>query len=373
MTPEAEDLVRPRRLAADPEERSSYWEFLAIPIQGYRIVLLCAVVWCGVQTTRTYLAQPTYTSVAVFRPLESADVSRTFTRLASLVGLRTRGSDSGLDLDTEAYLHLVTSREVLDDVVAKTYELSDGRRVTLPDLLEVRMNDDNQERRIRATRRRVRESIDSDRMPEAGMIRLSVTTRWPEVSYAIAQGILETLDSFRATFSRARAQQEKEFIGQELKRIEQEVAAWEDSLRAHQVANRVLSDHSEEFYERNRIRGQLEQRHSLQTDLMTAYMEASINMVRNERSLFVTAHPRLPRLSSRDDLHPRIMLAPLLVGLVAGTIAAVAWEWVRRSWDYNNPVVVAVREAWPKLTAVSFLRVWFWPQADHGPKGDSLS
>lgn len=362
MTPEIKDLGQSGAAAAKPADRGSYWEFLAIPIRGYRIVLLCGVLWCGFQTARTYLAVPTYTSSAIFRPLQTSNVPSALAQLAALAGLVSR-SPSSVNYGTEFYLYLMTSRQVLDEIVSKTYVLSDGSKATLPDLFNV--SGDDEDRRTRTTRRRVRRSIRATRMSEAGLVRLDVTTRWPEVSYAIAKGLMEEVNSFRSAISQGAAQEEKAFISNQLVQIHAEVVAWEDSLQAFLAGNRVIMDHSELSFTLNRIRAELDQRRALHTDLTRVYMEARINEVRETPSLLVTSHPRLPRLPARADFDPRTLVPPLVAGLFAGMVLAVAWEWVRRNWDYDNPTVVAVREAWPRLTSVAILRTWFWPQADH--------
>lgn len=372
MTPEVEGLVQSGAPATKPANQGSYWEFVAIPIRNYRLVLLCGVLWCGFQVGRAYLGVPTYTSSATFRPLGGdnvARVNRELIRLATMAGVVEQSSQN---FGIAFYRYLMTSPRILDDIISKTYELSDGSWATLPDLLNVSETIGNQERRLRATRARVRQSIVTERLNQPNVLRFDVTTRWPEVSYAIAQGLLESLNSFRADVSREVAQEEQDFISGQMERIKAEVVAWEDSLQAFLAANRVIMDHSELAFTRSRIRGELEQRRSLQSELQRAYLAASINAVRESPSLLVTSYPRLPRLSQRADFSPITLLPPLVVGLFAGTVLAVGREWVRRIWDYDNPAVAAVREAWPKLTSASFLRKWFWPQAAHGSKGDPI-
>lgn len=363
MTPEVEGLVQSGAPAPKPTNQGSYWEFIAIPIRGYRLVLLCSVLWCGFQTGRSYLTVPTYTSGAVFRPLNTTSIRADMAQLAAIAGLGSLESSENYSI--EFYLYILRSPRVLDEIISKTYELSDGSRVTLPDLLNVRRSG-NQERRIRATRSRIRRSISTERMRDARLVRFAVTTRWPEVSYAIAQGLLEALDSFRSSVIQESAHVERAFIKEQLTGIQAEIVAWEDSLQAFLAANRVIMDHSELIFTRRSIQTELEQRRNLHWELRRAYVESSMNAARVVPSLLVTAHPRLPRLPRRTDFEFMTLVPPLLSGLFAGAVLTLVREWVRRNWDYNNPTVLAVRDAWPRLTSFSFLRKWFWPQADHG-------
>lgn len=364
MTPQVEDLVQSGAPATKPANQGSYWEFVAIPIRNYRLLLLCSVLWCGFQTGRSYLAVPTYTSSATFRDFRTDRIPTGLAQLAEFAGLRALTPTANYSI--EFYLHIMRSRSVLDQIISKTYELSDGSRATLPDLLNVGRMSDNEERRIREARGRIRQSIHTERLRGAGLVRVEVTTRWPEVSYAIAQGLVEALNSFRSAVSQEVAHAEKAFISEQLTGLRAEVVAWEDSLQTFLAANRLVMDHSELFFTRSRILAELEQRRNLHTDLTRAYMEASINAVRETPSLLVTSYPRLPTLSRQEEFDFRNLVAPLLSGVFAGMVLAVAWEWVRRNWDYDNPTVDAVREAWPRLTSVFFLRKWFWPQAGRG-------
>ncbi len=360
MSPTGEGAVPRHDPAPKPAARDSYWELVAIPIRRYRLVLLCSLLWCGFQTARVYLGTPTYTSSATFRPRSGSDnLSRSLARLATLTGMAPPRTGIASELSNDFYEHIMTSRDVIDDIISRTYELSDGRRVTLPDLLEV--TGDSEERRISKTRRRVRDAIET-RQGDADIMRFTVTTRWPEVSYAIARGLLEALDSFQSTVIQSDLKRERAFISQQMERTIKEVNAWEDTLQAFLAGNRGWNDHSELNFTVNRIQAELQQRRSVHTQLIMTDLQAGINEVRETPSLLVTGRPRLPRLATQQEFTFGSLLTPLITGAFAGVVVAMGLEWLKRIWDYDNPVVTATRDAWPRLTSISFLRTWFWPQ-----------
>ena len=266
-----------------------------------------------------------------------------------------RGSGNyGIDF----YTYAMTTRSLLDRMASRTYELSDGRETTLEELLKVRST--SEERRRRKTRRWVAKAIDIKKMSKERMVVFEVTTLWPEISYQLAQAILVDMDSFTSNLRQSDYKREKEFINQQLKLTERDVLAWEDTLQTFLAANRRVGDYSELRFQQSRIESELRQHRTLHTELHIAYLQAGVREVKETRSFAVLDYPQLPELSNRADISPTLLLRMLLMSLVAGTILAVGLEWLVRMWDFQNPVITASRQAWPRLTSLPLLRALFW-------------
>ena len=361
MTPTAEGADQPEVPEETPVHRASYWEFVAIPIRRRRFVLLCAVLFCGLQTAR-HLTSSGYTSGATFRTgglFPSSSLSGSLNQIASLsgVGSQLLGSTAG-SYGMDFYAYAMTTRSLLDRMASRTYQLSDGRETTLEELLKVRST--SEERRRRKTRRWMAKAIDVKKVSKERMVVFGVTTPWPEISYQLAQAILADMDSFTSNLQQSDYKREKDFINQRLKLTERDVRAWEDTLQTFLAANRRVGEYSELRFRQNRIESELRQHRTLHTELQVAYLQAGVREAKEMRSLVVLDYPQLPELSSRADISPTLLLRMLLMGLVAGTILAVGLEWLVRMWDFRNPAVTATREAWPRLTSLPLLRALFW-------------
>ena len=131
MTPTAESADRPEVPEETPVRRASYWEFVAIPIRRRRFVLLCALLFCGLQTAR-HLTSSGYTSGATFQPRTSlSSLSGRLGQIASLGGvesqLLTERGSYGIDF----YAYAMMTRSLLDRMASRTYQLSDGRETDL--------------------------------------------------------------------------------------------------------------------------------------------------------------------------------------------------------------------------------------------------
>lgn len=361
MTPAEDGSAQSGLLAESSTDRASYWELVAVPIRRYRLVLLFAVLYCGLQVSQEYLQRPTYTSRATFRPRDSGrGLPASLARLANLTGIGTQLAASPANYSPDFFAEILRSRYVLDEIVDKPYELADGRTSTLPDLLDVRPDSDNEALRQRATRRRIRNALDVTVSRQAGLVTFEVTTRWPEVSYEVAQALLSEIDSFHSNVARNDARRERDFISEQLKHTKADVLAWEDSLQTFLASNRGIGGYSELSFQQGRIEAELSQRRSVHTQLQTIYLQAGISEARESPALLVLAYPRLPRLSTREAIEVRLIWRWLMVGTFAGTMLAVGVEWLLRLWDYQNPVIVAARETWPRLTSLAFVRARFW-------------
>ena len=359
MTPTEDGSARSGLPAEGLADRGSYWEIVAIPIRRYRLVLLFAVLYCGVQVSQAYLSTQTYSSGAIFRPRDaSRGLPANLARLANLTGVVQLTANQG-NYSAQFFMEVMRSRHVLDAVVAREYTLSDGRTTTLPDLFKV-FPRGSEARRLRAARHRIRRALRIQHIRDAGMVSFQVVTPWPEVSYAVAQVLLEEVNSFHSNIARSDARREMDFIGEQLKQSKADVQAWEDSLQTFYASNRGIDGHSELSFQQGRIEAELDQRRQLDVQLRTSYLQAGISAAREVSALLVLAYPRLPALSTRPEFDIRPILRWLMVGTIAGTMLAVGFEWLRRLWDYQNPLVVAIREAWPRLTSLALLRTIFW-------------
>jgi len=93
--------------------------------------------------------------------------------------------------------------------------------------------------------------------------------------------------------------------------------------------------------------------------LVRLYEQARLNSERRLPSLTVVKHPNIPA-EPQGGLPRRLFLVMGLVG-TASVGFAIAIEWIKRVWNPGNPLVVTIRDTWPRLASSAALRPWFFP------------
>ena len=165
----------------------------------------------------------------------------------SASGLALAASQFGVTLPTKMgdwwpaiYVEVLNSRALLEPIVRDSFVVGEerDRRAALLDLLKVRGATDPVRRAkgVIALRRIVVASEDK----KLGAVKLTVSTRWPSVSLALAQRLVEGVNAYNLTTRRTLAAAERQFVDEQVVTSLQELRASEDVLQAFLVRNRVF-------------------------------------------------------------------------------------------------------------------------------------
>jgi len=274
-------------------------------------------------------------------------------------GLALAASQFGIRLPTSGnawgppvYVELLGSPSLLAPLAADTVEVVEqgGRRVALVDLLEVRAASPTLrlERTVRALRRVVAASEDK----RLAAVRLTVTTRWPSVSLALAERLMSGLNQFNLETRRSQATAERQFVEARADEAERSLREAENRLEQFLLRNRAIADAPELVSARDRLQREMMLRQQVYTSLVQSREEARIREVRDTPVYTVLEGPRLPVIP-----RPRRVALKGLLGAIAGAllgalvaVGAQQMAEVRRASDEEAKEFRHLwREAMPRI------------------------
>lgn len=241
----------------------------------------------GITSTRVY------TSVATFIP-EASDAGASGLALAaSQLGLRMPSSGGGA-WGPQVYVELLTSQAVLEPIALDTVVVAEegGRRVALMDLLKVTAPSPARriELAIRALRGVVSASVDRN----LGAVRVLAATRWPSVSLALAQRLVDGVSRFNLETRQSQAAAERRFVEGQAREAERALRDAEDQLQMFLQRNRAMANSPELGFQRDRLQRDVALRQQVYTSLVQSLEDARIREVRDTPVITVLESPRLP-------------------------------------------------------------------------------
>ncbi len=217
------------------------------------------------------------------------------------------------------YVELLKTRELLEPIAADTLVVPEenGRRMAIADLFRVKPGAPalRLERGVRALRKKL--TIEEDK--KIGGVKLTVTTRWPSVSFGIANQLVRGVNQFNLESRKTQAGAERRFVEAQAIEAERTLRDAEYRLQLFLQRNRGgLAGSPELQLERDRLQRDVTQRQQRFTSLTESQEAAKIREVRNTPVITVIEQPKLPVLAE-----PRNSVTKGLLGAVAGAVLGV--------------------------------------------------
>src|SRR5438445_8264651 len=200
------------------------------------------------------LATRVYKSSAKFLPQVSEASTSGIALVATQLGIRVPTSSGGWG--PPVYAELLRSRALLEPIALDTVVVLEegGRRVALMDLLEVEAP--TPERRADRAVRALGEIVKSREVRALGAVEVTVTTRWPSVSLALAERLVRGVNQFNVETRKSQAAAERQFVEAQAGEAERALREAEDRLQGFLQQNRVISS-PELGFERDRLQRQV--------------------------------------------------------------------------------------------------------------------
>jgi len=265
------------------------------------------------------LSKRVYSARATFIPEEPDN--------QAISGLASAAGQFGIKLPSAGgsgwgppiYVELLKSRELLEPIAADALVVPEEarRRIALTDLLHVkaRVPALRLERTVRALRKKL--TVEEDK--KIGGVKLTVTTRWPSVSFAIANRLVRGVNQFNLESRKTQAGAERRFVEELAIDAERILRDAENRLQVFLQRNRGgLVGSPELAMERERLQRDITLRQQRYTSLTQSQEEAKIREVRNTPVITVIEQPRFPVLAE-----PRHAVTKALLGAVAGAVLGV--------------------------------------------------
>jgi uncharacterized protein involved in exopolysaccharide biosynthesis len=274
-----------------------------------------------------------YSATLSFVP-QGGDAARS--SLASLAGQLGLSTSSGPQTQSpDFYVGLIKSRELLGRIANDTFTFAEdsGKRVTFMEQFNVAKGpaDRREEDAVRLLLKLVRPSVNKT----TGVVQVSVVTKWPSVSLAIARNVLSGVNDFNVRTRQGQATSERKFVESQLevRRADFEIA--QTRLLKFLTANRgvLLPELS---FARDNLQRDLSMRQEVYTALLQAYDDAKIREVRDTPTISVIESPRVSTYPE-----PRGRVKTGLLGFVVGAMFGIGMTLVgaalRRRSDLGDP------------------------------------
>jgi uncharacterized protein involved in exopolysaccharide biosynthesis len=292
------------KLHHDPEEpTSAFWQSFVLPVLRYK-KLTYAITAASVSLTLVIclLIPNKYTSTAALLPTTNNDQISDLKELAAgtLGDLGLGSLKQVSDQSSALYPQILSSRTVSEAILKRSYQYDDDgeqKSITLSEYVD----QPNIDLELAALSELV--GIWQDR--KTGMVYLSVTTTYPELSAHIVHAYLDELNDYNVNKRQSKAQANQQFMARRLDEIKHELANAEDSLLAFKEQNRNFDNSGDP---------------ELQLELQR---RERLAMVKSEEFGFLTKQHELARIDAVKDI-------PVVNVLDSGSVPIMK-SWPRRS------------------------------------------
>lgn len=346
MTSDPQQIGGGATIGRPPDDEISLWEVLAVLLRRRGTIVLTTVLCIGVAVVYTFSRPEEYTTEASFRPQGSEASGSQLLALAGQFGINVPGT-GGEELSPAFYQELLNSREILHKVADRGYQVAGMGPTPLVDLLEI--DEETEPLRVEKAVDKLRDdlvSIQTGR--ETGIVTIEVTTKWPELSRALADRLLDEIQVFNLETRRSQAAAERAFIEARVDSARLALSAAEDSMRLFLQANRGSFESSSDLrFQEERLQREISRQQQVYTGLAQSFEEARIAEVRDTPVITVLQQPFLPPGPDDRSLLLSIALG-LVLGAMAGVVLAFLVEAVRRPTP-GDPGREDFQRAWEAL------------------------
>jgi len=269
-----------------------------------------------------------YVSSATFIPQAPEGAVSGFALAASQFGIRMPTVSSG-GWGPPLYVELLRSQALLEPIALDTFVVAEegNRRVALMDLLEIGAT--SPERRTDLAIRKLRTIVAANEMKALGAVKVSVASRWPTVSLALADQLLRAVNRFNLETRKSQAAAERQFVEIQAADAEHLLRAAEDRLQIFLQRNRSFAA-PELSFEHDRLQREVMLRQQVYTSLLQSREEARMREVRDTPVITVLENPRLHLVGeARRSLRSGVLGG--LVGAMLGIMIALLGDAVGRA------------------------------------------
>lgn len=275
-----------------------------------------------------------FASRVIFLPKGSDENATGLALAASQFGLSLPGRTT--DWWPAIYVEVLSSPALLQPIAVDSFTVDEegGRRALLLDLLKVRGSTPE----IRAAKgvKALRKVISASEDKKLGAVRISVATRWPSVSEALAERLVDGVNRFNIETRRTLAAAEREFVDTQVEEAARDLRQAEDELQSFLTRNRTLVA-PDLVFQRDRMQRTVGIRTQTYVNLLQSREQARLREVRNTPVISMIEGPRRAVLPESRGVIVLAVLGLVTAALVgaAGIFLRSRLEAARRSPDPN--------------------------------------
>jgi len=334
------------------EEGLSLLALANIILRRRRMIIVLGVFGATIGLTVGLLSTRVYSSTATFIPQGAESGGSSGLALAaSQFGIRLPSSSSG-SWGPPVYVELLRSRSLLEPIAGESVVVAEegGRRVAIPELLKVKAA--TPQERVELTIRALQAISTASEVKSLGAVKLSVTTKWPSVSVALADRLVKGVNTFNLDTRKTQAAAERQFVEVQAAEAGGALRIAEDQLQSFLQRNRNTAGSPGLTFDRDRLQREVTRRQEVYTSLLQSREEAKIREVRELPVITVIETPRLPVVGESRKTALKIVMGGLAAGMVGVLIAFIAHAMAgarREQGDDSREFFELIEAARPRI------------------------
>ena len=318
-------------------------------VRRRRLIVALALAGGVLSLTSSLLTKRVYASKATFLPKAAEQPTSGLALAASQLGLQIPTSSGAWG--PPMYIELLNSRVLLEPLALDTLTvLEQGRRrASVMDLLEIK--EPNRARRLELAVKQLQGMVTSGELKSLGAVRMAVKTRWPSVSWQLAQDLVRGVNQFNLETRQSQAAQERRFVEARAGEAELALRDAEDRLLVFLQRNHAFGAPELEV-ERGRLQRNVALRQQIYTTLLQNKEEAKIREVRDTPVITVLEEPRLPLTPEpRNSIYKGILggLLGAMVGVILAIISHLSTSARRRTNPEMSEFLRLLEQAKPRF------------------------
>jgi hypothetical protein len=244
-------------------------------------------------------------------------------------GLALAASQFGIRMPTggagwgaPVYVEVVRSRSVLGPIALDSVTIDEegGRRTSVAELFKI--DDRDEASRLEKTIRKLRTIVDATENKKLGAVRVTVTTKWPSVSFALVKRLLIDVNKFNLITRQSQAGAERRFAEIQAREAERALRLAEERMQKFLEQNRVVVSPAL-LYQRERIQRDITIRQLTYTSLLQNFSEARLREVRNTPVITVLEGPVLPAIGEPRNTAMTAAIGSIAAGLLAVIVVVI--------------------------------------------------
>ena len=279
-------------VTAEPVRDVSAMSFINVLLR-YRVMIVLMTLGFGFYAGyQSITSSKRYTAHASFMP-KGARGSGQLGGIAAQFGISLSGGDAMSS--PQLYTDLIETRTILWPVAQKTYKVNHPERGAIEgDIITIfnikgRPNV-REARAVNALRGAVKGTV----IAKTGVIEMSVSSGYPELSLALANNVLSQLNEYNLNVRQSTAAAEREFVERQVEEKRAELRVAESQLENFLDTNRQYRTSPQLTLEYGRLQRIVDMRQTLYSRMLEAYENARIEDVRNLPVINIIEAPQLP-------------------------------------------------------------------------------
>lgn len=314
----------PREIIVSPEREKeiSAVSFVNVLLRHRTLIVLMTLAFGFYAGYQSITSGKRYTTHASFMP-KGARGGGQLGGIAAQFGINLQGGDAMNS--PQLYTDLLETRTILWPVAQKTYRVNDPERGVIEgDIVKIYNIQGRPNVREARAVTALQGAVHSTVTAKTGVIEMSVSSGYPELSLALANNVLTQLNEYNLSNRQQTAALERAFVERQVDEKRSELRVAESQLENFLERNRQYRTSPQLVLEYGRLQRIVDMRQELYSRMLEAYENARIEEVRNLPVLSIIEAPQLP---IGPDARGGVRRTG--IGLLIGFVLAVLIAFVR--------------------------------------------